>query len=180
MEMLLKKVIIKSGINSVTDEFVGRLLIMTSNNPDALDAALTRPGRIDKKIRFGNMSKASGKSIFRRLVGRSALTHDAAYTMDQIDQFAVEFAEKIPNNVFTPAQVQNFLQDCRGDPEKALAGIEAWVEMNRPGVGKSGPNRSTDTLASLVEQPVEGDAVQITLDDDKFNLVRRPEGLETP
>ena len=71
---------------------------MTSNNPDALDAALTRPGRIDKKVYFGNMSKTAGKSIFKRLIGRSALAHDAAFTMEQIENYANEFADKVPAN----------------------------------------------------------------------------------
>lgn len=109
----------------------GRLLIMTSNNPDSLDAALTRPGRIDKKVYFGNMTKNAGKSIFMRLIGRSALAHDALFTMAQIEQFATEFADKVPANTFTPAQVQNFLQGCRGDPHKALRDIDAWVEEMR-------------------------------------------------
>ena len=64
----------------------GRLLIMTSNNPDALDGALIRPGRVDKKVYFGNMTKAAGKSIFKRLIGRSAIAHNAAYSMDEIEQ----------------------------------------------------------------------------------------------
>jgi chaperone BCS1 len=76
----------------------GRLLIMTSNNPDALDSALTRPGRIDKRIYFGNMSASAGKSIFKRLIGRSALAHNAAFTMEQIEQWAIEFADKVPPN----------------------------------------------------------------------------------
>jgi len=105
----------------------GRLLIMTSNEPDALDAALTRPGRIDKKIHFGNMTQTAGRSIFKRLIGRSALAYDATISMAQIDQYATAFAEKIPTDTFSPAQVQNFLQSCRGDPVKALAEIDSWV-----------------------------------------------------
>jgi chaperone BCS1 len=76
----------------------GRLLIMTSNNPNALDPALTRPGRVDKKIYFSKMSTSAGKSIFKRLVGRAALAHDAAVTMAQVEQWANEFADKIPAN----------------------------------------------------------------------------------
>lgn len=103
---------------------------MTSNNPDSLDDALTRPGRIDKKVHFGNISKMAAQSIFKRLIGRSAFAHDAALNVEQIEQYASEFAHKIPDNVFSPAQVQNFLQDCRGDPDKALAKIESWVAKN--------------------------------------------------
>ena len=74
----------------------GRLVIMTSNDPDALDAALTRPGRIDKKAYFGYMSKSAGKSIFKRLIGRSAMASNPAFTAAQIDQWANEFAEHVP------------------------------------------------------------------------------------
>ncbi|KAJ8114697.1 hypothetical protein OPT61_g3475 [Boeremia exigua] len=110
----------------------GRLLILTSNNPEALDAALTRPGRVDKKVYFGNITKSAARSIFMRLIGRSALAHDAVFSMAFIEQCAAEFAEKVPAHTFTPAQVQNFLQGCRGDPIKALADIDAWVVENCP------------------------------------------------
>ncbi|KAF2027797.1 P-loop containing nucleoside triphosphate hydrolase protein [Setomelanomma holmii] len=135
---------------SITEK--GRLLIMTSNNPDALDPALTRPGRIDKKVYFGNMSRTAGKSIFRRLIGRSALAHDAAFTMAEIEQYAIEFAEKVPANTFTPAQVQNFLQGCRSDPHTALRDIDAWVTGNRDTLDEQNKtSKSSDTSASLVE-----------------------------
>ncbi|KAF1358696.1 P-loop containing nucleoside triphosphate hydrolase protein [Lizonia empirigonia] len=134
----------------------GRLLILTSNNPDALDAALTRPGRIDKKVYFGNMSKSAGKSIFMRLIGRSALAHDAVFSMAYIEQCAAEFAEKVPAHTFTPAQVQNFLQGCRGNPVKALSEIDAWVADNRPtAAGTSSSPVSNATMVEAEEGEVE-------------------------
>jgi chaperone BCS1 len=131
----------------------GRLLIMTSNNPDILDAALTRPGRVDKRVYFGNMSKAAGKSIFLRMIGRWALAHDSGYSPEEIEQYASEFADKIPADTFTPAQVQNFLQDCRSDPLKALREVDAWVETTRNKidaveVGKSTPSESSESTTS--------------------------------
>jgi chaperone BCS1 len=130
---------------------------MTSNNPDALDAALTRPGRIDKKVYFGNMSKTAGKSIYMRLIGRSALAHDAAFTMAEIEQYANEFADKVPANTFTPAQVQNFLQDCRSDPLRALREVDAWVDENRE---KSESTGSSDTSGSFISHPTEADVTR--------------------
>ncbi|KAF1942384.1 P-loop containing nucleoside triphosphate hydrolase protein [Clathrospora elynae] len=140
----------------------GRLLIMTSNNPDALDSALIRPGRIDKKVYFGNISTSAGKSIFKRLIGRSALAHDAAFTMAQIEQYASEFADKVPANNFTPAQVQNFLQGCRGDPHQALREIDAWVEENRSATGASG---TSETSTSFMSHPAF-DPIHGLLDND--------------
>ncbi len=127
----------------------GRLLILTSNNPDALDPALIRPGRIDKKVFFGNINKSAGKSIFMRLIGRSALAHDAVFSMALIEQCAAEFADKVPAHTFTPAQVQNFLQGCRGDPVKALADIDSWVAENSPTAG--GLSSSPVSNATMVD-----------------------------
>ena len=46
------------GLLNVLDGVVdtpGRIVIMTTNHPEALDAALIRPGRIDKKVYLGYM-----------------------------------------------------------------------------------------------------------------------------
>jgi chaperone BCS1 len=136
----------------------GRLLILTSNDPDALDAALTRPGRIDKRVYFGNMTKSAGKSIFKRLIGRSALAHDSVFSMADIEQYADRFVEKVPAHTFTPAQVQNYLQGCRGDPIVAVAGIDAWVAENRPDV--AGSSSSPLSNATMVEAE---EAQEVTL-----------------
>jgi chaperone BCS1 len=130
----------------------GRLLIMTSNAPDTLDAALTRPGRIDKKVYFGNMDASAGKSIFKRLIGRSALAHDSAFTVEQIEQWATDFAARMPNNTFSPAQVQNYLQGCRGDPIKALNDIDAWIAENKLETERSEDSHNTtqNGIASTV------------------------------
>ena len=46
------------GLLNVLDGVVdtpGRIVIMTTNHPEALDPALIRPGRIDKKVYLGYM-----------------------------------------------------------------------------------------------------------------------------
>jgi chaperone BCS1 len=51
-----KKTVTLSGLLNCLDgpaSVDGRLLIMTSDSPDSLDAALVRPGRCDKKILLG-------------------------------------------------------------------------------------------------------------------------------
>lgn len=149
----------------------GRLLIMTSNNPDALDSALTRPGRIDKKVYFGNMSKTAGRSIFMRLIGRSALAHDAAFTMADIEHYASEFASKVPADTFTPAQVQNFLQGCRGDPHKALQGIDAWVKEMREELELESSESSglSSSVISISPQPQDmvNELIRADLEEEK-------------
>jgi chaperone BCS1 len=45
-----------------------------------------------------------------------------------LDEIAAEFASKIPDDKFSPAEVQGFLLKRKKNPQKALAEIERWVE----------------------------------------------------
>ncbi|KAK7956514.1 P-loop containing nucleoside triphosphate hydrolase protein [Apiospora aurea] len=59
-----------SGILNVLDGVgsqEGRIVIMTTNFPDELDEALVRPGRIDKKIYIGYISRKSCEEMFVRM-----------------------------------------------------------------------------------------------------------------
>lgn len=54
------------GLLNVLDGVVdtpGRIVIMTTNHPEALDAALIRPGRIDKKVYLGYMRWGGGGAL---------------------------------------------------------------------------------------------------------------------
>ena len=73
------------------------------------------------------MSEASARGIFERLIGRTAIS-SGKFTEAEIEEKASAFARQFPVERFTPAQVQSFLQECRGDPDKAIAGIEFWAK----------------------------------------------------
>lgn len=45
-----------------------------------------------------------------------------------LDEIAADFAGKIPDDKFSPAEVQGFLLKRKKNPQKALAEIERWVE----------------------------------------------------
>ncbi|KAJ5233086.1 hypothetical protein N7468_006042 [Penicillium chermesinum] len=56
-----------SGLLNVIDGVAaseGRILVMTSNHPEKLDAALVRPGRVDMTIAFGYTSEAAIEELF--------------------------------------------------------------------------------------------------------------------
>lgn len=67
--------------------------------------------------------------MFERLVGHAPLQAGTT-TPERLKEFAERFAEQLPSDIFTPAEVQNFLQDCRGDPMKALDELDAWARRN--------------------------------------------------
>jgi chaperone BCS1 len=108
------------------------------------------------------MSQSAGKSIFMRLIGRSALAHDAVFSMAYIEQCAAEFTERVPAHTFTPAQVQNFLQGCRGDPNKALAEIDNWVAENRSTTTGSSSPVSNATMVEAEEGEPETLVIPVT------------------
>lgn len=61
-----------SGLLNVIDGVVakeGRILIMTTNHPEKLDAALLRPGRVDKTVTFGLATTEQVILIFNKFYG---------------------------------------------------------------------------------------------------------------
>lgn len=94
-----------SGLLNVIDGIVakeGRILVMTSNHPEKLDAALARPGRVDKVIRFDVADDDQAEAIFRRFFGADA---------DLVGY---------PGSM-TPAAIQAACLCHEDDPEAALA-----------------------------------------------------------
>lgn len=127
----------------------GRILIMTTNDPEALDKALIRPGRVDMQVYFGNLSKTNAKDMFIRMYqddeaiaaklrsrehldadekNMSEDTVDELKQREQLSDMAQQFADMLPDTTFTPAEVQGFLLSRRKSPEKALAEFEAWKD----------------------------------------------------
>ncbi|KAF2179753.1 hypothetical protein K469DRAFT_798232 [Zopfia rhizophila CBS 207.26] len=65
-----KSLISLSGLLSVIDGVAsheGRVLIMTTNHPEKLDAALIRPGRVDMQVQFSLATKGQIRDIFYRM-----------------------------------------------------------------------------------------------------------------
>ncbi|KAJ1329614.1 mitochondrial chaperone BCS1 [Microdochium nivale] len=57
-----------SGLLNVLDGVAsqeGRIVLMTSNDPESLDAALLRPGRVDRKYHLGYMNRSAVAAMFR-------------------------------------------------------------------------------------------------------------------
>jgi len=111
----------------------GRIVLMTSNCPEKLDKALIRPGRVDKMIYLGNISQRSAELMFLRMYatnyeGLAPVDKKDALGDEELRRLAIEFSSKIPEDVFTPAQLQDCLINFRESPIRAVAGIEEWVE----------------------------------------------------
>lgn len=141
-----------SGLLNVLDGVAsqeGRIVLMTSNMADKLDPALVRPGRIDQKIFLGNISRRSAELMFLRMFApetkeKSSDAHPATAEGgvteaamlrklgdDELQHLALEFCGHIPDDTFTPAQLQGYLLNHKGKPSDAAEGVVAWVEEER-------------------------------------------------
>jgi chaperone BCS1 len=134
-----------SGLLNVLDGVAsqeGRIVLMTSNFADKLDRALVRPGRIDRMIFLGNISPRSAELMFLRMYAPDTSERNAAAALatggggaktgdivdpDHLQKLALSFASGIPDDTFTPAQLQGFLLSYRSRPAKAVADVAAWV-----------------------------------------------------
>lgn len=141
-----------SGLLNVLDGVgsqEGRVVILTTNKPERLDSALVRPGRIDFKVYLGNISRASAAQMFMRMFAPDLLGQkvtkehrrtrssakslengdslDGFVTLEQLRLLAAQFAEQIPENTFTPSQLQGFFQLHLNSAVRAAESIGPWV-----------------------------------------------------
>ncbi|KAJ2989823.1 hypothetical protein NUW58_g3270 [Xylaria curta] len=136
-----------SGLLGVLDgvgSAEGRIVIMTTNKPDRLDSALVRPGRVDMKVMLGNISRKSAEQMFVRMFTpdiessplvvkeRSDATRPDDESIspesDALQELALEFSSHIPDDTFTPSQLQGFFQLHLNSASEAVANISNWVE----------------------------------------------------
>lgn len=131
-----KKGVTLSGLLNALDgpaSVDGRILIMTSNSPDSLDAALVRPGRCDVKVLFGYVTPEVSSIMFSRIYTKTPEETfegetNVAETMD-IPAMATLFAAQIPLDApITPAEAQAWLLVNRQDPQQAIDGAKTWAE----------------------------------------------------
>lgn len=129
-----------SGLLNVLDGVTsqeGRIVLMTSNIADKLDEALVRPGRIDKMIFMGNIYGEAAEEMFLRMYApdKNDAPNSAEPCADlaesDLKKLAADFRIKIPDNVFTPAQLQGYLLNHRNHPESAVADVDEWTEIEK-------------------------------------------------
>lgn len=119
-----------SGLLNVLDGVgsqEGRIVIMTTNKPELLDAALVRPGRVDMKVFLGNISQRSAEQMFIRMFSPE-LNVVSALDIKQVQELASQFSKEIPEDTFTPSQLQGFFQLHLNSATDAADSIRPWVE----------------------------------------------------
>jgi mitochondrial chaperone BCS1 len=92
----------------------GRIVVLTTNHRERLDAALIRPGRIDVEVELGLASKAQLASLVQRFLPAAG-------------ERALRIAADYPDRSLSPAQIQQILieADSVGEAEAKLRA--AWL-----------------------------------------------------
>lgn len=98
----------------------GRIVFMTTNYLDRLDAALIRPGRVDMKEYIGYCTRYQLEQMYRRF-----------YNGPSVDEFATQFAENvlIENKNVSPAMIQGYFMIHKLSPQEKV--VESVAELWR-------------------------------------------------
>ncbi|KAF2827096.1 P-loop containing nucleoside triphosphate hydrolase protein [Ophiobolus disseminans] len=120
----------------------GRVLIMSTNYPEMLDAALVCPGHIDMQIHFALATRGQIRDIFKRMYTaqesdtkagaiRSIFTKKLKAACDDLDpeklsELAAEFTEQMPEDTLSPAEIQGYLLIKKRDPIAAVKEAGTW------------------------------------------------------
>lgn len=135
----------------------GRILIMTTNKPEALDEALIRPGRVDIHLRFPLASTTDCREIFMRMYSHEQRSARPATTLrsnrvvltvqdvcrdatemeldlncphmpvSELQELATRYAEQIPEATFSPAEILSHLLLHRTKPLDAAENAGRWA-----------------------------------------------------
>ncbi|CAH0056458.1 unnamed protein product [Clonostachys solani] len=140
-----------SGLLNILDGVAsqeGRVLIMTTNHIEKLDKALIRPGRVDMTVLFGRADNKMAGAIFRSIYapheGEDIPVYDDRVAdptdekaanreeaLERIKELSHEFAAKIPEHEFSPAEIQGLLLRHKRHPLSALNATDDWIVQTR-------------------------------------------------
>ncbi|PYI32831.1 P-loop containing nucleoside triphosphate hydrolase protein [Aspergillus indologenus CBS 114.80] len=165
------------------DASEGRILMMTSNHAEKLDAALIRPGRVDMRIEFKYAARDEMESYFKTFYSPlHTLRHVMQVengervpmiTSGDVDRLACDFAAQIPTGQLTVAELQGHLLEHKDDPQAAIRKVEVLLQ-------KTKAQRDERVKKQLKEQQVEMKKEREKTLSKEIEMERRLQREESP
>ncbi|RMZ84399.1 hypothetical protein DV738_g757, partial [Chaetothyriales sp. CBS 135597] len=126
---LSKRKSVLSGLLNAIDGVAapeGHILIITTNKPYTLDDALVRAGRISVRVPFTNTTKMQARGLFTRMYvdAGELLQSDANLALEKRKY---KFAAALPEQVYSPADLQDYLLGYKKDPISAVDHLPQWI-----------------------------------------------------
>jgi len=119
-------------------EIPGRVIIITSNHPEKLDPALTRPGRVDVNVKLGKCSIETLQEIF-----------------DHFYESKISYDFSVLNEIFTPADVYKSLCNNYLDHQSAYNDLIFRKEHPEPLSEEEETSDNTLLIESILEEKKE-------------------------
>ncbi|KAA3676721.1 mitochondrial chaperone BCS1 [Paragonimus westermani] len=138
----------------------GRIIFMTTNYVDRLDAALIRPGRVDMRVHVDYCDRSQLQRMFSRfypIAGPSPVTPDSFRCGEHgqraalpslnvepcsIHPLALEFTRRLDGVSLSSAQVQGYLLTHKNNPRSAVENVDS---LRHAGIVISCSNSGTST-----------------------------------
>ncbi|OJD28050.1 hypothetical protein ACJ73_00556 [Blastomyces percursus] len=166
-----------SGLLNALDDVSsqeGRVLIMTTNHIEHLDGALIRPGGVDRRVFFHLANRYMSSRLFCTIFKQQGGVHVENPVDDHtVERLAGEFSLKIPEGVFSPAQLLSFLLERKQSPAAAVAdsrarmATKALTYPQHEPVGRlSTPLYSVNSFCSPIpnaQSPIEKSSLHVFL-----------------
>jgi len=128
---------VMDGVNSRQ----GLITIATTNHPEAIDQAILRPGRVDRRIKFGYATRDMARQMFLwffrdyPMLGSNEIEVIESRKA-RLNTLADQFSALIPDDDcrISPARIQEHLLRYRDDPDLCLdqAVVSGFVFESRP------------------------------------------------
>jgi chaperone BCS1 len=107
------------------------VLIITTNHVERLDGALIRPSWVDKQVAFRLADKDIIAQLFCNVYSHSNddVADEGVQVEDDdiVEQLAADFADKVPQLEFSPAEILSFLLENRQSPGMAVENVQQWT-----------------------------------------------------
>ena len=108
----------------------GRILFMTTNYPERLDGALTRPGRVDVSFRLGNASKSGAGELFDQFFEAATFSE---FDPLLLTEARAAFLAEVQDHVHSFAKLQGVLMKARDEPQLAAGEMRKLLAATAAG-----------------------------------------------